>query len=142
MKQLDRYYFFLFKALSEANESPEFRYFYHLKNDCLIVVPVKNAKTFNNGEWVELPKISHQNRLLFLTSFFEKQNKLHQKEIIKLINSFNERSNFDISKLIRKIDYDLALSFEISRGAFLLEQIEALYSKFNLNENIEIKMKC
>ena len=139
MKHIDRFYYFLFKALSEANELPEFRYFLDPKNNVLIM---KRSIKVNNEfikKHIELPKLDFSKKQKFLRKFLSKENNGFVKsEISKIISSFNEKKNFNLTNDFKKINSSIAFQFELEKGTFLHESIEELYSNLNLDENMKL----
>lgn len=138
MKQVDRYYYFLFNALSEANKDPVYRYFFDSEKGILIM---KRAECVNDGiadNWEELPKLTYKVKKDFLKSFFNKQKKSFEKELDEIINDFSENSNFNLSGKLKKIHPGLAFEFEMKSGSFLHEQIDQLYGYLNLNESLSL----
>jgi len=138
MRHIDKYYFFLFKALSEPNESPNYRYYLNSVEKVLIMKTVSCANFEISKNWIELPKLTYFEKKNFLDLFSSKQKKLFKKELDKIIIHFKENSNFNLLNEFKEIDLGLAMNFDIESATFLNQAIERLYSNFNLDENILI----
>jgi len=138
MKREDRFDYFLKLAITSPNESPEYIYFYDEKNKSLVRIPVGFSSS-KGDSYVELPKLSFQEKKAFLVNFFDNQPEQLRTKAFAILDNFRESSDFKLDHDIKEIDKDLALSFFFESGKFLYGKVKELYGDFSLDEKMNIE---
>ena len=138
MTKKDRYFLFVFYAISEPVESPSFKYFYDRENKKLIMKN-KDLILKTEKDWIELPKLTTKEKKSFLEKFGNNLKGAIFDSFMNIVEEFNDYSNFIIDNDIKEIDKNLALEFYFSRVKFLEYHVNRLYSKYGLNEDMKIE---
>lgn len=139
MREEDRFDFFLRRAISEPNENPEFIYYFFESKKVLIRQKINQPLGFDIEVLKELPKLSFKKKKKFLMLFIDKQDLEIKNKAHDIINNFTESSSFDLINDFKLINKDLAIAFFFEGGKFLHDQIQKIYSDFDLYCGMEIQ---
>ena len=131
------YDLFLTNAICRPAVKSEYNYFLDEKNNRLICVPSSSSNSIHES-WIELPKLSTQDKKKFILEFAKKQNESLLKFILKIENEFNDSSGFNIENELKEIDFDIAFMYSFESLDFLWDSINELYGPYNLNRNMEV----
>lgn len=162
MNTLDKYYFFLQKAIT--NVEFEKKYYFDKENDLLYCtlktglglslcfrnenVQIDKSKFIivkrlieNKINIVEIPKILFLDKRKFLFDFVNKEQDIELKEKLKKeLKLFNESSDFlnCFIEIIQYVDKRKAYDFHMSLGFFLNVKIKEITEPMGITENSDV----
>ncbi|WP_298145024.1 hypothetical protein [Flavobacterium sp.] len=162
MNTIDKYYFFLQKAIT--NVEFDKKYYFEKENDllyCTIKTETGLSQYFRNENvqvdkskrilvkglieneinTVEIPKILFLDKKKFLVDFVDNEEDLELKEKLKQeLELFNESSDFlnCFIEIIQSVDKRKAYDFHMALGSFLSVKIKEITESMGLTENSDV----
>lgn len=136
MKQGEKLYLFLMKAITAPNQDAEYLYYANSEKKTLKRIKVDRMAEFEKeSAYSELPKLTYEEKYEFLHTYMEQQSTENQEIIRKVLENYKKSSDFFIEHDLKKVNAPLAQGLSMSLGPFLTERFALLYGHLEIDLN-------
>lgn len=139
MKNIDRYYSFIYDSITAKINSSEWRFYYNTKNNELI----KSNIDLNKSYLEELYKLNIEERRNVLENYIETiESKEYRSILEEFMNNISEMNScLNIIPMLKKKNLlSEANHYFLYFGNMILEIAFELYKKYDLKENMNVRI--